>query len=335
MPDVIVTKRWSDRRISVSGEIWTATESYDVTGVPLPADALTAVDTRTGLAVPQDGESHPANGMMVVTGRDVSSPGPLLYRVSVQYSMQAPDAGEGSDGADNSSIEAWTEDGNETIVIDRDIKANAILNAASDPPEQLPTRDLATQTLCFKRREALFDNQWALSMRNTVNSGDIRICGFFIPKGHGRILTLGIAEPFKVSRQGWLWVLYRILTRPLDPENPIGNAFPIRFQNAGYNGFWEVPSNLETGVTAYPAKGPICGQDKEPVNRQALLDETGKPLDGSLKITRALKDAIDNPNLPKGLKLKKENGVVFCYYENYLESDFSHLDLPPKSAELK
>lgn len=316
---ILVTRRWSDRSLSMGKEQWNASESYDVTGVDSQYDALNAP------GIPQDGESNEANGRLKVTSRECTNIGPALYRVTVTYSMEAPEELEQEDG----NLTVWTEDGNETVPVDRDIDGNPIFNSASDPPEQLPTRDTATQVICLKRDEPFFNNQQALVMRNTVNDADFMVAGLVVPKGRGRLISYGIAEPFTLDDEV-VTIIYRIMVRPLDNEPPDGmTAFDIRFLNQGFNGF-------HSGVNGdHGKRGPICSQDREPVTRPAMLRSDATLYDPSLAITRALLEPTRNASPPLGMKTQDGKNVSYCWYKNYRSADWTQLSLPAESAVIR
>ena len=198
----------------------------------------TAVDSVTGLAVPQHGSSHADNPDLIVT--DVSSDpvgiAPGYGRVfDVRVRWIAPYGGDTIDPINPNNTRYQWDFEEESETIDQDIYGRPFVNAAYDPV--MGGYQLQRQIIVLRvwRQEPVFDVTTLYQANGRVNSQELTVLGETVPKNS---MVLWSYKPTTVRRIGQTGpVDVEMLFKFKEPRSDDDEPWQAQFQNVGYNGF--------------------------------------------------------------------------------------------------
>ena len=128
-----------------------------------------AIQARLATGIPQRGQSHPNDPYAVVMSIDSEPLSPVLYNVTVSYSVKSG----GTSGEDSPLDEPWEisltwASTNEQV--DTDIEGNPIENVNGEPFDPPLTMDVDDPVLQITRNQPSFDFTQAWRYRNAINS---------------------------------------------------------------------------------------------------------------------------------------------------------------------
>jgi hypothetical protein len=302
------TKNWSDSKLSKGAKVWTAEESWDVSGATSKSEAI---DTAVG-----DGSSHEDSSLLLVQNRDAESIGFNFWRVRATYSTDQGTAGGGDNPLEQPPTMFW-EISRELVPIDRDTDGNAILNSAGQPPATPPTTPRSSPALIYRRNEPYFSVQRALKYSNKIGSKPINIRGIgSVDRGQSYCDYIKPISEYTQDAK-FVRVEYRIEFRDgIDP-------FQLRIPDLGRWGFRDDGDDIVPGEI-------VDSRDSQPVSFDVRLNGIGQPIEDFFKIGKAKAAAVGNPNVPEGLIIDEDlstGQLTILQWDTIEEADLNELKL--------
>jgi hypothetical protein len=270
---ITVRENWSQRKLSLRWP-WNAYREFTVAGTDDEAEALTAVDPVTALAIPQEKTGHDYNpARLLCQGPEIKEhPGTEYWVIGCNY--QASDTGGGG-GVDHTTdplaepAEVLWDHAEVSEPVDRDLGSRPILNSAGFPEFQA-SRDTPYKKFTIVKNFPYFDLTLCATYDNTVNSGTISLgLGISAAAQHLRCVSIIPSAPYKATATyipvAFSFELVAVNTLGLYP-------FQHRFMDQGREGW-------SSGGKHYPFSVLNDETSKyDPIDSPVRLGGTGVPL---------------------------------------------------------
>lgn len=269
-----VTEDFSEYRFSRESP-YTAERSFTVTGTSDPDEALSAVDTVTGLAIPQANEPIRPNSPLLCSGPKFSGrPSPDFFKVRCDYAI--PKDGqwptELSPLAMPPSV-AWGH-GEIMLPTDIDLDGRPIINAAASPFSP-PSRRVTFKQFTIFQNEPFFNFAKSEFYENSVNKTLVNLGGgIVVPANKLRCASIIPVDRYYFTQALYVQIAYNFELIMSDALGP--HPWQHCFLNAGRNGWTDVGGGVKQ-------PGGFCHKPlevAETFDADVRLDLSGKPLQG-------------------------------------------------------
>jgi len=308
----IATERFSDKKTkrTIDGN-WGYQRGWDVVGYTDEDDAVTAY------GIPSVGTAHPLNSNLFCVSVDVVENKLTLAHVVALYQITSLKASD-PNPLNRPPIVRWRP-GKKSEETDTDQNGNPILNAATDAFKRGVKRNFSVRYLTITRYEPYYDQGEATLYTDTTNDGAIGFEGNTFAAGQVYCISIAPAEEYQENP---LYVKIQYDFEIRSPNSPNLTDLQIRYPhqarilNQGQRAVFTDPASGKDGL------GHLYLQSGEPVHSDVLLDETGVPMDDTIKVTAGMLDAVPQ-TLPDTVFADITDTAVFLVYVIYPEVDFS------------
>jgi hypothetical protein len=307
------TERWSDSIITqkIDGN-YVGQRGWDVIAYSDDDDMLAA----TGL--PAIGDAHNLIASLFCTDLKIAENKLTKGVVKATYEVTSLIANPVDPTARQPRLR-WRP-GKVSVSYDCDQAGNPLVNSAGDAPRSSFSRNFSVRYFSVSIYKASFDRAGADQFSDTINNGDITLCGEDFAAGTLYCQDITPCEEYQED------ATYLKITGNFEVRTPQGSGltdaqirypFALRFLDQGMRG--------KATVGGSSGLQPLYTADGKPVSRDVLFNGAGQPMDSTIKATAA-QLAVASGSLPTEVHADGDVQANFLVYTQwYQETDFSDL----------